>query len=95
MRAREMSSSVRLEALAFIAPDLWPPNINLQYKIWRPTQKCMQRTSLHNASDLKQRASLTRGRISQKNIDEAVNQRRTQLSMYAKAKETIPNNLLN
>jgi len=41
-----------------------------QYKIWRPTQK--RKTSLHNASDLKQRTSLKHGNISQTIIDKPV-----------------------
>jgi len=42
-------------------------------------------------SDFKQRSSLTHGSISQKNIDEAVDQRRKHFSVCDNVKDTILN----
>jgi len=52
----------------------------------------MDKTYLHSASDLKQRTtSLAHGIISRKNIDEAVDQRRKQLTVHEKAENVVLN----
>jgi len=45
--------------------------------------------------NLKQRASVTHGTVSQKNINEAVDQRTKQLSVYKKVKDIFLKIMLN
>jgi len=62
--------------------------VDCSRKVWDERRDvCIIHTSLHNAGDLKQRASLTHDSKSQNNIDEAVDQRRKQLIVYEKAKD--------
>jgi len=86
----KQSSSLSMETLDFISPDLCPPSSPVVYRIWGLVQECMYMynvcTCPRHYSDLKQRLIDTWACISQNFIDKVVGQcrKRRRASMKAK-----------
>lgn len=89
-RARETVELLRRETPQFIGPNLWPPNspdLNpVDYKIWGVLQERVYQTPIRDVTDLRQRLIDTWSGISQKVIDEAIDQWRNRLNACVKAK---------
>ena len=79
---------IQLETqLAFIAPHLWPPNIQRQKSDYGTYFTSSRHLSTMQATW--NSASLTIGEYEKKNIDEAVDQRRKQVSVYTERRKTL------
>ena len=88
-RARNTVRLLEQSMLAFIPPDLWPPNspdLNpVDYKIWSVLQQRVYQSRVHNTDELKQRLLQAWHSIDYNIVDNAIDEWRGRLRACVRA----------